>query len=285
VHPTHPLYSEILRGRTSTLRARRIRGLIARALAGTGATRPSDVLRRGVLLLDAEHPDPEVLTSAAAHATTLGDMPLAERLARAAITSGAGVEATSILGMVLGWQGEALAAEQVLAALPDLTDTDERRVLAAVSRAAVLFFQAGEPERARQVLGDALAVVQPGARSELEAVDAVLLCFLNKPAEAIARARAVLAEAVDRDHVRLAEPCRAPALPAEPGRVLLVRADLGRQQLEGHDSIGARVVGTVDLRHPAPPQQPEDPVRPECHLIHGPSPPPAPMIHVASAAA
>src|SRR5882757_6727522 len=193
VHPTHPLYSEILRGRTSTLRARRIRGLLARALAGTGATRPSDVLRRGVLLLDAEHPDPEVLTSAAAHATTLGDMPLAERLARAAITSGAGVEATSILGMVLGWQGEALAAEQVLAALPDLADTDERRALAAVSRAAVLFFQAGEPELARHVLGDALAVVQPAARSELEAVDAVLLCFLNKPAEAIARARAVLA--------------------------------------------------------------------------------------------
>jgi DNA-binding CsgD family transcriptional regulator len=193
-HPTHPLYSEILRGRTSTLRARRLRGLIARVLAGTGATRQPDVLRRAVLLLDAEHPDPVVLTSAAAHATTLGDMPLAERLARAAITSGAGVEATSILGKVLGWQGEVLAAEQVLAALPDLADTDERRVLAAVSRAAVLFFQAGEPERARHVLGDALAVVrQPAARSELDAVDAVLLCFLNKPGEAITRARAVLA--------------------------------------------------------------------------------------------
>ena len=43
-------------------------------------------------------------------------------------------------------------------------------------------------------LGDALAVVrQPAARSELDAVDAVLLCFLNRPGEAITRARAVLA--------------------------------------------------------------------------------------------
>ena len=192
--PAHPLYGEIVRCRTGTLRARRIRSLIARTLVGTGAHLPPDVLRRAVLLIDSEHPDAGMLTSAAAHATTLGDMPLAERLARAAITSGAGVEASSILGKVLGWQGQPLAAEQVLAALPGLADTDERRVLAAVSRATVLFFEAGEPGRAREVLRDALAVVrQPAARRELEAVDAVLVCFLNRPGEAITRARAVLA--------------------------------------------------------------------------------------------
>jgi DNA-binding CsgD family transcriptional regulator len=192
--PAHPLYSEIVRCRTSTLRARRTRSLIARALAGTGAHRPLDDLRRAVLLLEGEHPDADLLTSAAAHATTLGDMPLAERLARAAIASGAGIEASSILGKVLGWQGRPLAAEQVLAALPGLADTDERRVLTAVSRATVLFFQAGEPERARQVLRDALAAVrQPAGQRELEAVDAVLVCFLNGPGEAITRARAVLA--------------------------------------------------------------------------------------------
>jgi DNA-binding CsgD family transcriptional regulator len=191
--PAHPLYGEIVRCRTGTFRARRVRSLIARTLVGTGHL-PPDVLRRAVLLIDSEHPDAGMLTSAAAHATTLGAMPLAERLARAAITSGAGVEASSILGKVLGWQGQPLAAEQVLAALPGLADTDERRVLAAVSRATVLFFEAGEPERARQVLRDALAVVrQPAARRELDAVDAVLVCFLNRPGEAITCARAVLA--------------------------------------------------------------------------------------------
>jgi hypothetical protein len=62
----HPLYCEVRRSEMGVLRARRLRGLIATALAGTGARRSDDIVRRAVLALDSDlDPDPGLFVTAA----------------------------------------------------------------------------------------------------------------------------------------------------------------------------------------------------------------------------
>jgi hypothetical protein len=90
----HPLYGEVRRARTGQLRGRRLRGQIATALTCTGARRADDTLRRAVLTLDSDlPPDPQLLTAAARCAVQFFDLPLAERLARAAVDAGGGFDA------------------------------------------------------------------------------------------------------------------------------------------------------------------------------------------------
>ena len=87
----HPLYGEVQRAQLGRLHASRVRGRLASALAATGGRRAGDTLRRALLTLESDLPlDPVLLTDAAGRATELGDLPLAERLARAAVSAGAG---------------------------------------------------------------------------------------------------------------------------------------------------------------------------------------------------
>lgn len=80
----HPLYGEIRRAAMGRLRARRLRGLVA----GTLADAP-DPIPRAVLTLESDlPPDPSLFLRAATAAVRLYDLPLAERLSRAAAASG-----------------------------------------------------------------------------------------------------------------------------------------------------------------------------------------------------
>ena len=76
------------------------------------------------------------------------DMPLAERLARAAFEAGAGFDAGMLLGQLCWWQGRPADAEHQLHSLVDVAQTDAQRAALATTRMDVLGLSA-QPHRRR----------------------------------------------------------------------------------------------------------------------------------------
>lgn len=198
----HPLYGEVLRSRTSRLRARRLRGTLAEALASTGARRAEDTLRLAALQLDSDTgADSTLLTTAAGQALALFDLTLAERLARAALDAGAGMDASAVLGHVLSWQRRPEEAERVLAPLVAAATRGEQWARAVFTRAANLFWTLGRADEGERALNEAIvAGTDERDRSELRALRCCFALFRNRPAEAAAEGELLLATAGSRDN-------------------------------------------------------------------------------------
>jgi hypothetical protein len=158
---SHPLYGEVRRSRVGLIRARRLRGQIARSLADSGVRGAVDTMRYAVLVLDSDlEPDPQLLIAAARSASNLVDLPLAERLARAAVSASGGFEPQLILAHALSFQSRGSEAEEVLAQMVGQVSTDPgRSVVVAVSRVANLFWVVRDATEAAAVLTDAEGIV------------------------------------------------------------------------------------------------------------------------------
>lgn len=193
----HPLYGEVQRMRCGQLRARRLRGRIATALAATGARRAEDVLRLAVLSVDSDlPPEPDLLVRAARQAASLVDAPMADRLARAAIAAGAGFEARQTLASVLVGFGR--VAEPELDELAAHAGTDRDRATATVLRVTSLAWMAAQPADAEAVLTAAeTAVTDPAAQRELAAIRVALDATMGRVEQAVAIAEDVLADGAD----------------------------------------------------------------------------------------
>ncbi len=193
----HPLYGEVQRAQMGTLRARRLRGRIAGALADNGGERAGDTLRRALLTMDSDlQPDPVLLTDATRRATELGDLALAERLARAAMAAGGGFEPRLLLGNALHWAGAGRGAEAdaELAALGVLASTDAQRAQAAIPRMAALAYSLGRPDEAETMLNAVASTISDDAAAlELAAIRTVLDVFLGRTIQAAEAAAGVLA--------------------------------------------------------------------------------------------
>ncbi len=143
----HPLYGEVRRATMGTLRARRLRGRVAQTLdAG------SDPIPRAVLTLDSDlPPDPALFLRAAEAATRLYDLPLAERLARAAAATGDPaaqiVHAAALSWLTRGEEAEAIFV-QVAADAPDPVT----RAMVHLHRTGNLLFTMARPDEAREAL-------------------------------------------------------------------------------------------------------------------------------------
>ncbi|SDL11133.1 helix-turn-helix transcriptional regulator [Streptomyces indicus] len=165
----HPLYGEVRRAGLGRLRGRRLRGTLARALEpGSTIARsfgPADPgpegweeptaprLRRALLRLDSDlPPDPALSLRSAQQAALLADMPLAERLARAALAAGAGFPAQLVVATAASThaRSEELAAEWAL--LTELARTDLEHVQAAVPQILGLALIAGDSPAAHHTL-------------------------------------------------------------------------------------------------------------------------------------
>jgi DNA-binding NarL/FixJ family response regulator len=191
----HPLYGEVQRQRMGQLRARRLRRRIAQALADTGARRAGDTLRRAVLAVDSDlPPDPHLFTAAARCAVQLGDLPLAERLARAAVAAGGGVDSRLTLAYALSWQSRGGEAEAELAELAEWAGIDTVRIAVAIPRAGNLFWTLRRPAEAEAVLDVAEAAITDGsAHCMLTAMRAAFHGFLGRPHQAVQCAADALA--------------------------------------------------------------------------------------------
>lgn len=191
----HPLYGEVRGTAMGQLRADRLRGAIATALAGTGARRFDDTVRRAVLVVDSDlDPDPALFLMAAHHAIRLFDLALGERLARAAVDAGGGFEARLAWSYALSWGSRSVEAEHILAELVPLARDDFERTQTGGGRAGNLFWPLGRTAEAEQVLDSTLAVVrEPDFRAVLTAMRAAFDTSLGHIEQGLDDGRRVLA--------------------------------------------------------------------------------------------
>jgi DNA-binding CsgD family transcriptional regulator len=191
VRVAHPMYGEVRRSRAAPTRLRRLRGLVANALAGCDdGDETRTVVRRATLSLDADlAPDPELFTRAARGASWLADLPLVDRLADAAVRAGAGPEANIVRGRALTWLGRGEEGDDAFAGidLDDLSHEDRARV--AFLRAGNTLWALQDPPGAKRIIDAAAACTPPGRRGCIDAFLAVYWFTQGKPAKVLERWR------------------------------------------------------------------------------------------------
>ncbi|KAA0084420.1 helix-turn-helix transcriptional regulator [Mycolicibacterium sp. P9-64] len=183
VRVAHPLYGEVRRRRAPATRLRRLRGLIAAELAASADHDDMRVVvRRAALSLDSDlAPEPGLLVRAANGAVWLADLPLADRLAEAAIRAGAGLEPKFIRVHALSWLGRGEEADAILAEIDtsQLTDGDHGRF--AFLRASNMLWTLGDPARAKEIIDDASQSTAPQSRSYVDAFLTVYWFAMDRP--------------------------------------------------------------------------------------------------------
>jgi DNA-binding CsgD family transcriptional regulator len=183
VRVAHPLYGEVRRKRAAHTRLRRLRGLLATELA---ASKDRDdvrvVVRRATLTLDSDlTPDADLLVRAANGAVWLADLPLADRLAEAAIRAGAGPEANFVRAHALSWLSRGEEADTVLAEIrtSELTQDDHAR--SAFLQASNMLWVLADPGRAKDLIDDAARATSPDARGYVDAFLTVYWFAMDQP--------------------------------------------------------------------------------------------------------
>ncbi|GIJ24459.1 AAA family ATPase [Micromonospora lutea] len=169
VRLSHPLYGELLRADLPELARLRHSRRLADALDAVGVRRAEDVLRVALWRLDGGgRVHPQRMLAAADQAALIREYALAERLARHAYDSGAGVPAGLVevrAMLALGRVDEALRRCTHLAT--EATG-DAERAEVAIQHAAALAHQGDDLRAAREVL-DAAPVTEPRWREAITA--------------------------------------------------------------------------------------------------------------------
>lgn len=186
VRLANPLYGEVRRARLGYMRARRLRGRLARAMRSPNpGTAPADPVRLALLWLESELPgDPEIHHLGAAAAFRRLDVPLSARLSEAAIRAGAGAESRVLRARALSMLGQADQAEAQLTESPTAT-TDAMWAEATTLRALNLLLAKGEPEQSWAVIEQSLAESPAEMRPELLAMRVLQLAMAARPSEAV----------------------------------------------------------------------------------------------------
>jgi DNA-binding CsgD family transcriptional regulator/tetratricopeptide (TPR) repeat protein len=194
VRLAHPLYGEVRRSRSAETRLRRLRGRVATELASApGSDDLRNVVRRASMSLDSDlTPDTDLLLTAARGAIWLGDLRLADRLAKAAIRAGAPARAYFLRAHALSWLPAGKEADEVLAAVPvsELTDDDRGRL--AYLRALNTLWALGDARRAKEIIDDAASTTVP--RFWIDAVLTVYWFALDQPQEALQTSESLVLE-------------------------------------------------------------------------------------------
>lgn len=148
----HPLYGEVRRAAMGTVRARRLRGEVALTLPDT-----PDPIPRAVLMLDSDlPPDRALFRRAAEAATRMYDLPLAERLSRAAAETG-DPTARLVHAAALSWLSRGAEAEAILTDLAALAPDAGTRAMVQLHRAGNLLFTMASAAAAAEALAAAEA--------------------------------------------------------------------------------------------------------------------------------
>ncbi|MFD3702030.1 LuxR C-terminal-related transcriptional regulator [Nocardia sp. NPDC058658] len=186
----HPLFGEVRRSEGSTLRLRRLRGLLATELRHSGG-RPSaqGIVARAELTLESDLPPDAALFGAAADAALeMLDPVLAVRFAQAAWEAGGRVDHRVLHAKLLMLVARGRSAETAFAQLADSDLSERDRVEVSGLRAANLVWMLGRPRDASAVLGAAAA----GQAATVTAIRASVESVLGRPHAAIEAAHSAL---------------------------------------------------------------------------------------------
>jgi DNA-binding CsgD family transcriptional regulator len=193
VRLAHPLYGEVRRRRAAATRLRRLRGLVVAELAASSDSDDIHVaVRRATLSLESDlTPDADLLVKAAQGAVWLADLPLAARLAEAAVRAGAGPESNFVRAHALSWLGRGEQADAVLAGIRTGQLTDGERARLAFLRASNMLWALGDPPRAKEIIDEASRTTPPQARSYIDAFLTVYWFAIDVPGAAIKAAKSL----------------------------------------------------------------------------------------------
>ncbi|HVW32590.1 MAG TPA: AAA family ATPase, partial [Acidimicrobiia bacterium] len=192
----HPLYGEVLRSRVPRLRIPAIARSLAEVVEATGARRREDTLRVATWRLDGGGAQPDLMLAAATIARWRYAVPLAERLAQAAIDAGAGFEAALLVALLAGLQGRTDEAGRRMAALADQATGDAERGRLAVARIDNYVFYTGCLEEGLRIAEEAeAAITDPSWRDEIAARRCGLVLGVEGPAAAVEVAEPLLERA------------------------------------------------------------------------------------------
>lgn len=201
----HPLYGEVLRSEASSVRARTITSAVAEAMAGHGLRREGDVLKVGALrVASGSVGDPQLLVRAAALAFGLFDIALSERLCRAALSAGGGLDAQFLLSIAMSFGGRPEEAAQELERAAAVAKTSDDIARIAIVRVANLFWTLRRPEESDRVLGEAEVATRAcsTASLELRGLRAALLFHAGRSRDAVDAADEVLGSPEASDMAR-----------------------------------------------------------------------------------
>src|SRR6202012_1918560 len=144
------------------------------------------VVRRAALSLDSDlAPDADLLVRAAHRAVWLADLPLADRLAEAAIHIGAGVEPNFVRAHALSWLGRGEEADAGLAEIDTGQLTDGDRARFAFFRASNRLWALGDPTGAKEIIDDASRTVPPQFHRYIDAFLTVYWFAIDQPEKAL----------------------------------------------------------------------------------------------------
>jgi DNA-binding CsgD family transcriptional regulator/tetratricopeptide (TPR) repeat protein len=194
VRLAHPLYGEVRRSRSPETRLRRLRGQVAAELASApDSDDMRSVVRRATLSLHSDlTPDAELFLEAASGAVWLGDLRLADRLAKAAIRADATPRAYFLRAHALSWLFAGEEADAVLAELSASELTGDERGRLAYRRALNTLWALGDAARAKEIIDDAARSALP--RMWIDALLTVYWFALDQPQEAIQASKSLVLE-------------------------------------------------------------------------------------------
>jgi DNA-binding CsgD family transcriptional regulator len=192
----HPLYGDVVRRRIGTASARTLRGRIVRILRGRELNAATSRIRMAQLCVDSdEGADPQLLVAAAKDAMFLSNLPLGERIARAAYELGGGVQEAELLSRALLWQGHPVQANEILTKFEPEGLDELQLVQWGIPHLSILFWSMGDVARADDVLTLLLKrVTHPGLKLVVAATESAMAVHQNRIAEGIAEAERVLAD-------------------------------------------------------------------------------------------
>ncbi|SCG67057.1 ATP-, maltotriose-and DNA-dependent transcriptional regulator MalT [Micromonospora halophytica] len=233
VRLAHPLYGEMMRRRCPVSRTRRLQARLAELLEAVGARRRGDLLRVAVWRLDSgTAQDGTLLLGAAAQAFARYDVPLATRLARAALDADGGFDAAELLATILMFADRPGEAVRVLDAVTGEVTSDRRFSRWLTVRGMVTYWGLSRESTVEEIARAGAELADPGDQARVRAFEAIMRLHGLDPAAALRLSRSVLDRPAAAVAARELARCTIAHLDAARGQFRRSAAAIARVQAE-----------------------------------------------------
>lgn len=196
VRLAHPLYGEVMRRQCPVSRTRRLQATLAELLEQVGKRRRDDLLRVAVWRLDSgTAQNPALLLDAATQAFGRYDVPLATRLARAALEGEdgeGGSDAAELLATILMFGDRPDEAIRVLDSVGAEVADDRRRSRWLTVRGMVSYWGLSRESTVEEIAARAAELTDPADQARVRAFEAIMRLHGLDTTAALRLAQAVL---------------------------------------------------------------------------------------------
>ncbi|MCW3815498.1 LuxR C-terminal-related transcriptional regulator [Micromonospora sp. DR5-3] len=233
VRLAHPLYGEVMRRQCPVSRTRRLQATLAGLLEQVGKRRRDDLLRVAVWRLDSgTAQDPALLLDAAAQAFGRYDVPLATRLARAALDADGGFDAAELLATILMFGDRPDEAIQVLDSVAGEIGSDRRRSRWLTVRGMVSYWGLSRESTVEEIAARGDELTDSADQTRVRAFEAIMRLHRLDTDRALRLAQAVLDRPAAPIAARELARCTIAHLHAAQGQYLRSAAAIARVQTE-----------------------------------------------------